>query len=87
MCFCQSVWGWGAGSGLPSVRTFQVETTDAQAGTGLSPIRSRLPPGIPETLNQLGLTVWTALFGVLSATGERIHPLGGEESLARRQQD
>jgi hypothetical protein len=43
-----------------------VETADAQTGTALSPIRSRLPPGIPETLSQRGLMAWTALFGVIS---------------------
>lgn len=42
------------------------ETADAQApGTALSPIRSCLPPGIPEALIQRGLMVWTALFGVI----------------------
>ena len=43
------------------------ETADAQAaGTALSPIRSCLPPGIPEALIQRGLMVWTGLFGVIS---------------------
>ena len=43
------------------------ETADAQvAGTALSPIRSCLPPGIPEALIQRRLMVWTGLFGVIS---------------------
>jgi hypothetical protein len=40
------------------------ETAAAQAaGTALSPIRSCLPPGIPEALIRRRLMVWTRLFG------------------------
>jgi AcrR family transcriptional regulator len=38
---------------------------DANAAA-LAPIRSQLPPGIPATVVQRGLMVWTGLFGVVS---------------------
>ena len=58
-------------------------TADAQAaGTVLSPIRSCLPPGIPEALIQRGLMVWTALFGVIwfELNGQRPQVAGEEPS-------
>jgi len=57
------------------------ETADAQAaGTALSPIRSCLPPGIPEALIQRGLMVWTGLSGVISfqLSGQR-PPVAGRK--------
>ena len=59
------------------------ETADAQAaGTALRPIRSCLPPGIPEALIQRGLMVWTGLFGVISfeLNGQRLQVAGEQPS-------
>jgi hypothetical protein len=56
---------------------------DAQAaGTALSPIRSCLPPGIPEALIQRRLMVWTGLFAVISfeLNGQRPQVAGEEPS-------
>jgi AcrR family transcriptional regulator len=45
----------------------QAHDANARAvAAALGPVRSQLPPGIPTSLVQRGLMVWTGLFGVIS---------------------
>jgi AcrR family transcriptional regulator len=53
----------------------------AAAAIAIAPIRSYLPPGIPASLVQRALMVWTGLFGVVSfELYGQLHQIVGEEA-------